>query len=215
MNFVCPPLPAPPSLPAAAACPFKFDQILRSAWQRAQATPPFTQAAPITAKASWVALMANATAKKIVVSPMFAGFVIPGSEPKENGGNDNSTPFGIPSYGGEGAVKVDYIYSNQSPAMIAGIRKFSQESIPLLGSYALTNYWFNLNGDIVCNVPKGAGTDEYAGIPIYNQRVGTTSSEGLNADNKNAAGFYLPPYWDESIAMIPASELDFNPLFDL
>jgi hypothetical protein len=215
MTFQCPPAPALSPIAAAAACPTKFDQILRSAFQRAQKTPPFTAAAPITDKASWIALMALNTAAKIVVSPLFAGMVIPPSEPKETGGNDNTTAFGIPSYGGENPVKVDYIYTNLSPAQIVGLRKFSQESIPLLGSFALTNYWFNKNGDIIANQPKGYAADEYAGVPIYNHRLSTIGSEGLNADNKNNAGFYLPEAWDETVVMITADKLEWNPLFDL
>jgi len=217
MTFTCPPASSLTALPAADACPTKFDQILRSAFQRAQSAPPFdaTAGKKITEKAAWLALMGVSTAAKIVVSPIFANLVIPGSEAKENGGNDNSTPFGIPQYGGENPVKVEYVFTNLSPAQIVGIRKFSQESIPLLGSFALTNYFFTKNGDIVANKPKGYGVDEYAGLPIYNHRLGSISSEGLNADNKNAAGFYLPAYWDETVEVITADKLDFNPLFDL
>lgn len=217
MQFVCPPAASLTALPAADACASKFDQILRSAFQRSQATPPFTAVVgkKITEKAAWLALMAKSDGTKIVVSPIFAGMVFPPSEGKENGGNDNSTPHGIPSYGGENPVKVAYVYTNLSPAQIVGLRTFSQESIPLLGSFSLTNYWFTRNGDIIANKPKTYAADEYAGAPIYNHRLSTIGSEGLNADNKNNADFYLPAYWDETIVIIPASTLDFNPLTDL
>lgn len=217
MQFICPPAASLTALVAADACPTKFDQILRSAFQRAQTTPPFSAGSgkTIKEKAAWLALMGVSTDKKIVVSPIFAGMVIPSSEKKETGGNDNTTPFGIPSYAGENPVEVSYIYTNLSPAQIVGLRKFSQESIPLLGSFSLTNYWFTKDGAIIANVPKGYGADEHAGIPIYNHRLATIGSEGLGADNKNPAGFYLPEAWDETIVVIPSTELDFNPLFDI
>lgn len=215
MIFDCPRSAAMPSLPLADACQFKFDQIIGAAFQRAQplATPSFTTAAPITELDSWVALMAAVGATKIVVSPTFAGLVIPPSEATETGGNDNTTKFGIPEYGGEGAVKVDYIYTGLSPLMIAGIRKFSQESIPLLGTYALTVYLFTKDGAIIYNKRKGAAVGSADGLPIYNYRLSSIGSEGLNAGNKNNAGFYLPPYWDETVAMVTPT--DWNPLIDL
>jgi len=215
MKFDCPKAAAMPSLPVADACPFKFDQILREAYQRVQptATPPFTTEAPITSKAAWLAMIAALDGKKIVVSPVFAGMVIPGSEGIFTGGNDNTTPFGVEEYGGEGAVRVDYLFTNLSPKMVAGLRKFSQESIPLLGSYALSKYLFTKDGGIVYNIPRGAAQTTGFGIPILNQRYGTMSSEGLNTNNKNGASFSLPPEWDETIAM--AFPEDWNPLTDL
>lgn len=215
MVIECPKPAAMTALPVAAACPFKFDQILRSGFQRTQpnATPPFNATAPITAKDSWTALMAKSDATKIVVSPVFAGLVIPPSEAIVTGGGDNTTPFGIAEYGGESPVDVAYIYTNQSPAMIAGLRKFSQESIPVLGTYALTMYWFTKDGGIIYNKPKGSAAADGHGVPVFNHRLSTIGSEGLGAGNKNNAGFSLPPYWDETIAMVFPT--DWNPLTDL
>jgi hypothetical protein len=89
----------------------------------------------------------------------------------------------------------------------------SAKSIPLLGSYALSMYFFTKDGAIVYNKPKGGAAGDANGIPVFNHRLSTIGSEGLNANNKNNAGFYLPPYWDETIGMVTPE--DWNPLTDL
>jgi hypothetical protein len=211
--------PLPAGLPSIATlvdnCPFKLDQVIRAAFQRNQfGVPTFTAAKPITALASWAELIAlpETDSKRIVISPIFAGLTIPPSEAKYEGGGDNSTPFGQEQYTGEDAIKVAYQYRNLHPDVVSTLRKLSQYSIPVLGVFALTTFLITKNGQIVAvRVRKDGDVQvaEYTGVAIYNYRVGSRGSEGLNASDIIPAGFGLTAEWDEDIALITP---DFNAL---
>jgi hypothetical protein len=213
MDLVCPPPAALASMPANSQCPFTFNQIIRLAVQRFQGPDnPFDATNPITKKASWTALTTAPDSKKLVFTPIFAGLVIPESEAKVEGGGDNSTPFGIEQYVGENPVKVAFKWRNLIPAIVNVLRTYVQESIPTIGVYALTVYMITKDGLIVAVELKNANVVQNAGIPVFNFRVSSTGSEGLNAPNTNSGGFSMPDNWDANIVMIKPE--DFNPLTD-
>jgi hypothetical protein len=214
--------PLPAGLPSLADvidnCPFKIDQVIRAAFQRNQfGQPTFTAAKPITALASWAALIAlpETDSKRIVVTPIFAGLTIPPSEGKFEGGGDNSTPFGEEQYTGENAVKVNYQYRNLHPDIVESLRAISQYSIPVLGVFGLGVFLFTKNGQIVAVRVRREGdvvVGEYTTVPVSNYRVASRGSEGLGASDLIPAGFGLTAEWDQGISLITP---DFNPLTEL
>ncbi len=204
-----------PDIPAPD-CSFNLDQFIRMAYQRKQLVEPFREGGlggnSIRKKAAWLTFTTATDATKIVFSPFFANMVIPQSEGKTDGGNDNSTPFGVEDYVGEQPVKVEYEYRKQHPTVIEALRKFIQESIPTVGLYALTIYLFNKNGQILCIETDNAGVTKHNGLPIFNNRISSRGSQGLNAPDINKAGFSFPAEWDAQVTLITPD--DFNPLYD-
>ena len=216
MNLVCP-------LPAALVeipqpdCPFKFDQIVRMAFQRRQpeATPPFPTLADAQTLAKWTAFKSAVDAKKLVVSPIFAGLVFPQSEALTTGGNDNSTFNGIRNYNGEGAVTVTGVFTNIPPATKRALDNLTMFSLAgATGISNLTAYFVNRDLVVYGENPFAAGVPStvYRGIPIYNFRVSSPGSEGFNAPNLNAYSFDLPASWADYIA---AWKPNFDPLTEL
>lgn len=212
MVFSCPVPDVLPEIPAND-CPFKIDQIIRAAFQLRQiGAEPFTPTDPITKKASWAKLVAAPDATKIVFTPIFAGLVIPRSEAKEEGGNDNSTAFGIPEYVGEQTVKITATLKNIGPKVVAALRKLVEQSIPQTGAYRLTVYLFTKNGQILCIEHTQANVVKHTGNPLFNLRFSSRGSEGFNASDTVEMGWYFPADWDEQVNLITPE--DFNPLTD-
>lgn len=204
------PCPKPAALTAIPAqdCPFKFDQILRLKFQRNTPDAPFTTTNPITTKAAWDALIAAVDSDKIVLSPIVMGVEIPQSEAQTEGGNDNSTPFGMEVYLGEGAITVTGQMRNLKPEVKAALKKLSAESDASLGVAQLRVFMVNKNKQIIHE--KGQAVGDAWGIPIYNFRVSSMGSTGLNSDNITQFSFTLQPDWDENLEM--SAPTDFNPL---
>jgi len=216
MKFNCPRPTALKVMPASV-CGMKFDQFAMGALQLVQpsASRPFTPALPANAKASWVSAMAALGAAKMVLTPVFAGLVIPPSERQEEGGNDNSTFKGIPRALGRSAILVELTCANLSTEQLVVLRSYEEMSLPTFGGFSLTIGLFNVNNQALLQKVFEEGeevADTYEGIPLYNFHVGGTSSEGLNQDNKNVISFYLPADWDERVALV---DLDFNPFVEL
>lgn len=205
MQVACP-LPAALTDIPVSACPFRFDQIVRVLYQRRQTATSFATEALMKVLANWTALTAATDDTKVVVSPIFSGFVIPSSEPITVGGNDNSTFNGIREYYGEGAVTATGNFKNISSDVKAAMQLLTQESLASsVGVSNLTAYFVNKDGVIFY-------TDDQRGIPVYNARIGSVGSEGLNAPNVTPFGFDLQPEWDTAIkAVIPS----FDPLTEL
>lgn len=210
MRCVCPKAAAITAIPAAD-CPLKLDQIVRLGFQRIQPGNASTfpaATAEITDIASWDALKTAVGGTKIQFSPYFDSLVIPQSEGLEEGGNDNSTAFGIPIDLGEGAVKVTGQFRNLPVAVKKALDAYRCESQSALGQAALGIYAINQYGEIIHNVN---GTDPVA-IPIYNFRLSSRGSEGFNASDKIGFSFYLPAGWDNDLAV---TKPDFNALLEL
>lgn len=188
-------------------CEINFDQIIMLIYQRTQAAAPFTDAT-IKLLATWTPLLAAADSKKIVMTPKFAGLTIPQSAALTQGGNDNTTINGIPIYNGEGFVDVTAQISGMSSDTKAAIKTLTPESqANSLGLSNLTVYLVNRFGDIISN--------NYRGFPIYNNRISSVGSEGLNSRNQNQLGFSFGPDWDNNLAITKRADLGFDPLTQL
>lgn len=212
------PLPLALTPIAAQLCAFKFDQIVRLAFQRRQpnSAPPFETLADIQNIENWDALKIAAGNTKVTLSPIFTGLVIPQSEALITGGGDNSTFRGIREYNGENAITVTGQFKNLAPAIKRQLDLYSQESIAsATGVSNLTIYMINHNGNIFPRNPVGAGevaTTQYFGVPVYNFRISSPGSEGFNAPNINGFSFDLDANWADYITAIAPA---FDPLTDL
>lgn len=211
--------PLPESLTAIpqAACPFKFDQIVRLGFQRRQpsATPPFATLAAMQTLATWTGFRDAVDDTKIVLSPIISGLVIPKSEGLFTGGNDNTTFNGIADYNGEGAITVTGTLKNIPPVIKRAMDLLVQESLSsAIGISNLTLYMFNRSGyGFAFNITNGeVATTTFKGFPTYNFRISSAGSEGFNAPNVNDISFQLPADWaDYLISFKP----NFDPLTDL
>lgn len=213
------PLPAALTVIPQPTCPFKFDQIVRIAFQRRQPTdaPPFESLADLQDVDTWTAFKAASGSTKIVLSPIFAGFTIPQSEGLTTGGNDNTTFNGIREYNGEGAVTAVGVFKNLPPATRRALDLLAQES--LAGSTGISNltvYFFNKDGYIFCINPTTGNpevaTTDYKGIPAYNYRVSSTGSEGFNAPNTNGFSMDFQDGWDRYLVSVKPA---FDPLTEI
>jgi hypothetical protein len=210
--FIDCPLPTSLKSIPLPSCPFKLDQIVRIIFQRRQplSIPPFATLADIQTLTNWNTLLNAVGNTKAVVSPLFAGLVIPQSEALTTGGNDNSTINGIPDYNGEGSVTVTGVYKNLPPVTKRAIDALVQES--LAGSTGVSNltiYFVNRYGYIYAHNPLATGTQNpstnYFGVPAYNYRISSLGSEGLNAPNTNGFSFSMPADWADHLVSIKPS----------
>jgi len=212
------PLPASLKAITQPTCPFKFDQIVRFALQRRQpvATPPFSTLVAIQTLANWTTFKAAVDNTKVVMTPVFTGLTIPGSEAQTTGGNDNSTFNGIREYNGEGSITVTGEFKNLPPASKRDLDWLAQESLASsVGISNLTLYPINKDGYIFPVNPvdgAGAATTTYFGIPVYNFRVGSAGSAGFNAPNINGFSFDLPASWADYLASVKPA---FDPLTEI
>jgi hypothetical protein len=211
MQIDCP-LPAALTTIPGTACPFKLDQIVRMGLQRRQAIPPgpFTTLVALQTLANWTTFQAAVDSTKVVVTPLFAGLVIPQSEGLFTGGNDNSTFNGIPDYNGEGMVTITGTFKNIAPATKRAMDLLAQESLAGVGGTTnLTAYLFNKDGYSFQQNPSGT---IYAGVPIYNFRVSSLGSEGFNAPNTHGFSFSVPSTWADYLTSVKPA---FDPLTQL
>lgn len=209
MTITCP-LPTALTAITAVTCPFKLDQVVKLLFQRRQAAVPFATLADLQTKGDWTDFMAAIDSTKVVVSPIFAGMVIPPSEALTVGGNDNSTFNGIREYNGEGAVTVTGVFKNMPQSAKIQLDLLTQESLAsAVGVSNLTAYFVNRSGAIAASNKTGT---EYWGVPIFNFRISNLGSEGFNAPNVNNFSFDLMDGWADKLKLVVPT---FDPLTEL
>lgn len=199
--FVCPP-PTAIAQPTAITCPFNFNQTVKMALQRVQASSPFANEEAIQTQSNWTTLLAAIDSTKIITTPFLTNFIIPPSEANKAGGNDNTTIFGMPRLNGGNIVTVTAEIHNAPNAVLATLRALSKESAIQPGFSNLTGFFFDEFGNI-------ASKSDFSGIKIYNFFVGDNGSQGKNSPTMAMVSFDLEFGWSEGvIKTIP----DFNVL---
>lgn len=200
MKFACP-LPTALTAITQPTCAFRFDQIVKFAFQQRQSAAPFATSTAFKTLSNWTTLLAASDATKIVASPIFTGMVIPSSEGNFAGANDNANFDGLEDYFGDNPVRVTGHFKNLPPQAKADMDVLTQFSIAnAIGVSMLTVFMFNKDGQAFSDAL-------YKGIPIYNFRVGSTGSEGLNKADLTPFSFNLTSKWDRAL-------LTEIPLFD-
>lgn len=171
------------------ACKFNFDLVIRIAFQRKQATAPFTVVAPIETEASWDVFLAASDATKIQFTPIFAATEVPSSAPLTFGGDDNTTPFGEQQLIGETSPQFTSLFQGLDPVIKKQIVEYSCES-------DLSIYLIDASGNVGA---LSTTVDEHFGIPIKSFFVGSRSLGGRTDPDQSQMTFSFIPAWDDDL----------------
>lgn len=210
MTCKCPVNAALTTIPAQG-CAESFGQIQKVAFQRINKDDgnknSFVTASPITALASWTALMAAANSTKIVVSPYIqAPTVEPGAARIFGGGNE--TLGGVEMIIGREPTPFTGVLRAVPQDIIKAMKDLQCEAI----ADNLGVYLFDENGNI-CAIKDSATAGTYYPIPIRALFISDKGFGGLEApDSNNIQWSFLPNYSDNLAIVAPT---DFNPLTDL
>jgi hypothetical protein len=190
--FVCPPPTTLASIPPND-CGENFGQIVKFAIQRRQSTPSFSSTT-IKVAATWTPLLTATDSTKMIITPYIPGVVIPPGEILKEGGNDNTTIFGIPRLVGLGFIPVTAQPQSLQATVRAALQALGSESAIQPGFTNLWVYFFNQFNQIIANA-DGSGFD------MYNFMVGDSGTEGLGKLNTVNLGFDLAAGWSKTAAI--------------
>jgi len=193
------PLPAVIPSVTQSAFPFRLDQTTRLFLQLTpQATPNFASEAAAQTKSNWDALIAATDETKIVFTPMFSDPKIPMSKPIKTAQDSNITVAGVPDYFGETIISFTATFRSKDAASMLSMRNLTQFSLQnTIAQTSLGAYFMNKDGYLFMN-------SDFSTFQIFNFRVGSRGSEGLNSADIVEMSFDLLPTWDqELICVIP------------
>lgn len=176
-------------------CANDLDAIVKLAFQKPQATAPFTTIAPIGDVDSWTALLSASDDTKIVLSPAVANMVINASEGAFIGENSNESVNGLGYYLGENNVRITGEFHSISQDIADALADLSCFSDVTLGASNLTVYLFLRRVKGTSRVSaKGTGTlGEYEGFEIFNFRISSLDNQGYQTKTKYMFSFDIQP----------------------
>lgn len=196
--------PLPAAIPAITApdCAENLGQIQKIAFQRRQATAPFpTQDNALNgaaALASWTTLLAAVDDTKIVVTPFFENFVIPGSTEILEGGDDNTTLDGKPVVVGGTTSRATGMFRQMPADTIKSLKA-------LMCEIDLTFFMINEFGKIIGQTNDGT---DFEGIPLSSLFIGDAGNEGKNTNDKANFGLSLAYGWRDDLAIVEPDDFD-------
>jgi len=212
MSLIC-------QCPAAAAistipvvtCPENFGQIQKVAFQRLRKADgtknSFTNAAAITALASWAALLAATDGSKIVVSPYINSPADSGGDARRSsGGNDDLG--GIAEVLGGNPVQFDGVLRSVPQSVIKTMKELECEA----NAGNLGVFLFDENGKIEALQDQTTATTYYP-IPIRGLFIGSKIHGNFDAKDSNAISWQYPDNYSDDLVIVAPT--DFNPLTDL
>jgi hypothetical protein len=183
------------------ACAIHFGQMCALLLQRAQDTPTFATEAELKTLAAWTPLLTAPDGTKIVKTPEFAGFQIPGSEAQYAEQNTNNSIDGLGYFTGFNSVAAKGQFIGLPSDVRTQLATFQDESEagldPGLTAFILLN-----DGRLVYN-KDAAGN--ISGIPFTNFYVASLKLDGYKAKNTNDFGISLPGDWDKNIQVTTPS----------
>ena len=189
-------------------CPENFGQITKLAFQRIGT--PFPDSAGVAGDidllASWTALKVAADSTKIQVGPFQENFILPMSEPIEEGGDDNSTTFGISVILGDGQVKAEGGHRGIPAVQLLELKQFISESA-IYGKLGV--YLINEHGKIIGNNLTGT---EISPFPISSYYISSIGSEGFNTHNKVKFSFNMRSNWSDKFKIVTPTDFNGNDL---
>jgi len=197
-DFLCA-CPNPVELPSPIdfQCADNWDQIQKMFIFRKAALNGlnwFSDQAALLVEANWDTLLAESGDDKMIVTPFLHNFIIPQSEAQTEGGNDNTTINGIPTYSGEGFTDVTTPEMKGAPsAVIRSMKDVGCETGSDIGETSVEAIFVSRGNKIIYNLEVGGSVPR--GFPIYNLSVSDSSTEGINAPNKNRVSFSMAPAW--------------------
>jgi hypothetical protein len=216
-RFFTPSLPAMATCTRAVAlttiskfsCATHFGQIVALLIQRGQAAPSFATEAELKTLASWTALLTAPDATKVIKTPEFPGFAIPGSEPQYADENSNNSIDGLGYFTGFNSVKATGKFVGIPSDIRSQLSLIEDESRPGLNPGTTT---FPITGDGRLIYDKDPVTSVIRGIPFVNFYLGSLSTQGFKALNENAFGLNFTGDWDKNVQIVKP---DFNPRTEL
>ena len=206
----CPAAAAITTIPAVT-CPENFGQIQKVAFQRLRKADgtknSFTNAAAITALASWTALLAAADGSKIVVSPYINAPADSGGDARRTGGG-NDDLGGIAQVLGGNPVQFDGSLRSVPQSVIKTMKELMCEA--QAGNLGV--FLFDENGKIEAIKDANTATTFYP-IPIRSLFIGSKIHGNFDAKDSNAISWLYPDNYSDQLAIVTPA--DFNPLTDL
>jgi len=185
-------LPCPPSATltpiAKKVCDKRFNQVVKLVFGIIGTDKPFAVGTPITAKASWDALLALDTA---VVTNYVENFVIPGSDSIEEGGETNINR--MPELIDGANVQATWNNRGITAAIQLAMKKLTIYSAIMPGVSELGFMAINVDGDVIHD------TTEYW-IPVFNLFTGDIDIKAEKGKANGAMGKFSLLYgWSDNI----------------
>ena len=207
LEILCP-LPAAIANLTPVDCPENFGQITKIVFQRIGTSFPAAAGGigDIDLLASWTALKVAADATKVQVGPFQEAFVLPMSEPIEEGGDDNSTTFGTSVLLGDGQVAPNGMYRGIPAPQLLELKQFIAESA-IYGKLGV--YFINEHGNIIASNLTGT---EHSPFPISGYHISSIGSEGFNTHNKVTFKFNMRANWSNKFVIVKPTDFDGNDL---
>ena len=206
----CPAAAAMTTIPAVN-CPENFGQIQKVAFQRLKKADgtknSFTNAAAITALASWTALLAAADGSKIVVSPYINAPADSGGDARRTGGG-NDDLGGISQVLGANPVQFDGSLRSIPQSVIKVMKELQCEA----AAGNLGVFLFDENGKIEA-IQDATTQTTYYPIPIRSLFIGSKIHGNFDAKDSNAISWMYPDNYSDNLKIVTPA--DFNPLTDL
>ena len=206
----CPAAAAMTTIPAVN-CPENFGQIQKVAFQRLRKADgtknSFTNAAAITALASWTALLAAADGSKIVVSPYINAPADSGGDARRTGGG-NDDLGGISQVLGGNPVQFDCSLRSIPQSVIKVMKELQCEA----AAGNLGVFLFDENGKIEA-IQDATTQTTYYPIPIRSLFIGSKIHGNFDAKDSNAISWLYPDNYSDNLKIVTPA--DFNPLTDL
>lgn len=196
--------PAALSAISAVTCAIHFDQIVKLLIQRGQSVPTFANEAALKVLANWTPLLAAPDGTKVIKTPEFASFVVPGSEAVYIDQNSNNSIDGAGTYVGTNSVTATGEFIGLPSDVAAQLDLVTDESAPGLQP-GVGAYWVLRDGRLVYS-KDAAGN--ISGIPFTNFNVSDLDLQGFRTLNKNKFGLSLAPGWSRTLQVVTPS---FNP----
>lgn len=198
----------PDSLPTISKvdCGIDIGQMVAIIFQRQQLAAPFATEAAAKLLAGYTTFLAASDRTKMVKSPEFANFVIPGTEAVYVGENSNESIGGTGRFAGYNAAKATGEFQSTPFDIIKQLKPFEDESTPGLTD-GLTGIIVTLDGSLLFKKFDATGTG-LGGIPLTNFNVADRQLDGFRAIDKNKFGFTLEPGWSLDLVRVKPS---FNP----
>ena len=184
-------------------CPENFNQIQKFAIQRNGFTFDGTAGKDITLLADWQTLTSAVDDTHVVVTPFVHEAIITAGESITNGGGDNSTLNGESELVGVNPSQFTGMFKSLSKEVIQALFDLRCEK-------NLVVYFFNENGDIICQEKVASS---YVGFPISSFFVGDTNNEGFATNDTHALSFNMKKDWSKYQTI--ETPADFDPLTDL
>lgn len=205
-EYLCP-LPAAIADLTPVTCQEHFGQITKIVFQRIGTPfPDEGGVGGIGLLASWTPLKIAADSTKVQVAPFQENFVIPISEPIEEGGDDNSTTFGVSVILGNGQIKAEGGYRGIGATSLLELKQFVSESA-VYGQLGV--YLINEHGKIIANNLTGT---EFSPFPVSGYYISSIGSEGFNTHNKVKFSFNMRANWSDKFKIITPADFDANDL---